>query len=683
MNKPVCPNCSSEVEVTTRSAIVKQCAYCESALVVNEQAIRLLGDAALLTDTPSCLAVGWPATVKGKEVFVRGRIQYQYPAGVWDEWWVEYDDGETAWISQDEGRYMLEHRVTTEVDVKAVRDLKPGDTFRISGHTLWVQERNVALVAGYQGELPFAISPDEEMLYFDLTDNKFKATIEVFADDEINIFFGEHLSHHDLRGVDPDDIEQFGDRIKRIYHQPALNEPQVYRVADTVAARAINCPSCGGSVTINGAQAAMITCTFCGEYLDVTVSDTVRLLKQKLAKQQHFCIPTGSTCHFRGVDYTVLGRIQYVQYDEGTYYWTAVQMYNPERGYAFLEEENGHWLFFAPLTHTILIDPRYRTAKQGISYYGQSYVVFERGNCQVCYVEGELSWVARVGDTLEFLDAIRPPYMLSAEWSDTEMEWSLGNYVEPAEIQAAFGDQIHSMPRRTGIAPAQPFKRSRNQRWAMWAGLAFAALFFCLWAANFVWPGKTILPPTAIPASAYRSPEGFVTNEFEIPSGSHICKITTECNGLSNQWVAVGFAFVDDNDQVLLDTDAEVEYYSGTEGGESWSEGSKRDYKLVRLTGPKKYRLHVFGQSGSWSRAGGDRTDPEPPSNAATGKLAAQFNAGKTTPRHYSGKSITISLQRGVGIARYYFFAAIIALIYPVIELIRTISFSTQKWSDD
>ena len=78
---------------------------------------------------------------------------------------------------------------------------------------------------------------------------------------------------------------------------------------------------------------------------------------------------------------------------------------------------------------------------------------------------------------------------------------------------------------------------------------------------------------------------------------------------------------------------------------------------MVRLVGPKKYRVNIFGEAGSWSRAGGDR------------KISG-------------GPDLNIEIRRNVGVARYYFIGMILAFIYPVYRLVRWISFRSTKWND-
>ena len=68
---------------------------------------------------------------------------------------------------------------------------------------------------------------------------------------------------------------------------------------------------------------------------------------------------------------------------------------------------------------------------------------------------------------------------------------------------------------------------------------------------------------------------------------------------LDNAWMALDVALIEGDDTVSYVTDADLSYYHGTEGGESWSEGSRSESLL--LSGPKRgeHRLLLRAVSNS------------------------------------------------------------------------------------
>ncbi len=658
-----CPSCGGDIEVATLATCSATCPYCESRVIVNQAAIEARGKMSLLAELPSCLSVGWPAEVDGRQIEVLGRIQYKYNSGIWDEWWIQYVDDESyAWISQDEGRYMLETPLETSINSELFDQVDPGEPVTLAGHNFFVQEVGEAVMVGMQGQLPFNVDPDEIMRFIDLTDNKRKLTIELFADGSQEVFFGQYLNKNKLRSYEDGEVEATSPLVK-LYGPPDFQNPEhpIISASEGVQLQTVACPSCGGSVDVDSQDGiAMVTCGYCGSGLDVTVPGTANLLYRAQKTEIKIPIPLGATGTLMGETYRVAGRVRYVQVDEGVkYYWTSCQLINLGKGEnAFLEYENGHWCLFTPLQKSaVQKNPKYLNRGGSFSHFGQSYKVFENDKCTIDCIDGELTWVARVGDFLRFMDAVRPPQMLSAEWNNQEIEWSMGRYLKREQVIDAFQLDASKVPNSTGVHPAQPFESNFNQKFKAGIGAAvgvFMALMFL-----FAWTksGTVVLKNTRVQSSRYTADAGYISPEFEIPSGTHICKLTASSNGLNNQWVSYSVAFIDEDEKVLTDAESTVEYYSGTEGGESWSEGSKSKYVMVRLVGPKKYRVNIFGEAGSWSRAGGDR------------KISG-------------GPDLNIEIRRNVGVARYYFIGMILAFIYPVYRLVRWISFRSTKWND-
>src|SRR5690606_26627918 len=107
--------------------------------------------------------------------------------------------------------------------------------------------------------------------------------------------------------------------------------------------------------------------------------------------------------------FTVIGRVIYEQHEGGYVYpWEEYQLYNPNHGYIFLSLEVGHWTLFraVPLSRD-LPDPREVGYKQSIRYKQGVFKAYEvNARAKIAYVEGELSWIARQGSKIYFMDAI-------------------------------------------------------------------------------------------------------------------------------------------------------------------------------------------------------------------------------------------------------------------------------------
>jgi hypothetical protein len=120
-------------------------------------------------------------------------------------------------------------------------------------------------------------------------------------------------------------------------------------------------------------------------------------------------------------------------------------------------------------------------------------------------------------------------------------------------------------------------------------------------------------------------------------------------SGLSSEWLYSAVDLVNDATGKMQSFDMGLEYYSGTSGGESWSEGD-RD-KTVILPRPEKGR-YVLRFESSWER-------------------------GKRIP-----PPLNVRVREGVFRFLHFVLAAIALSILPLFAVIRQVSFESARWKD-
>ena len=79
------------------------CAFCKSTLSRDADTLALIGKQGDLLEDYSPLQIGTTGKVAhGKQLHafsLIGRIQLRFDAGYWNEWYLLFDDGQTAWLS--------------------------------------------------------------------------------------------------------------------------------------------------------------------------------------------------------------------------------------------------------------------------------------------------------------------------------------------------------------------------------------------------------------------------------------------------------------------------------------------------------------------------------------------------------------------------------------------------------
>ncbi|MGH9665923.1 MAG: DUF4178 domain-containing protein, partial [Bryobacteraceae bacterium] len=229
----------------------------------------------------------------------------------------------------------------------------------------------------------------------------------------------------------------------------ALVGPPVVKV------RALFCPNCGGTVQLHGyAHTLSVVCSNCMTVLD-TSTPTVAVLQQAQTKlQRQPTIPLGTRGKFHDTLYQAIGfQVRQTEVDGDIYEWNEYVLFNPYKGFRYLVEYRGHWNFVS----TVNFLPTEATSggRRAVAAGGRTYVHFQTAVAKTAFVMGEFPWRVHVGETVNAMDYIAPPYTLSAEGTENELVWSRGEYLTGAQIWQAFQCKGQPPP-AAGIYANQP-----------------------------------------------------------------------------------------------------------------------------------------------------------------------------------------------------------------------------------
>jgi hypothetical protein len=327
------------------------------------------------------------------------------------------------------------------------------------------------------------------------------------------------------------------------------------------------------------------------------------------------------------------------------------------------------------------------------AYRGRTFRHFQGGKATVDLVLGEVYWEVKIGETVATDDYVDPPTMLSFESTKQERVASIGHYVESAEVQAAFGPDV-VLPVQQGIAPHQPNLLAQAQRaWWKLAGLVLLAvvalwIFFAVRAddrqvlkvasrhapapasvapgvrgsvPSTPAPGAPGLPPAGVPAA---SPNVVFSEPFELKAAKANLRFRFHAPGLQNGWLGVEGALVDLDGGEVRYFGLQTEHWSGTDDGESWSEGDRDATAYLGEVPAGRYavRLEADGEntrSSSTSIFGSSTVDTTPV--PATWELEIKSQV----PSH--GRPLLVLL---------------LLLIPPAIVSLRAFAFERRRWAE-
>ena len=397
-----------------------------------------------------------------------------------------------------------------------------------------------------------------------------------------------------------------------------------------VKPKALNCPNCGAAVEIRGfAHALNVVCPNCLSVLDATTPELAILQKFHAKQRYQPLIALGSRGTLRGVTYELIGfQVREVADDDDAYHWSEYLLFNPFQGFRYLSEYNGHWNFI----RTLRVLPRVTNAT-AVVYNGLTYRHSDQSAPTTTFVLGEIPWQVRVGDKAVTHDYVSAQWMLSSDETDNEVTWSQGEYCSGTQIWEAFG--LRTLPPAAeGIFANQPSNLGKGLG-AAWKryGLFLIALLLLAAIHGVTSARKTVFDQKYTFTQGSGEPS-FVTPEFELDRPTNL-RVSVQ-TGLKNDWAFFGLALIDSTSGHTRDFGFEIQ--------NAPDEGSPNKSVTLPKLEPGKYYLRVEHEK-----------DP--------------------------GTSVSYDLRIQAGVPSYGWFwlAAFLLLIPPVMATIRYSSFEVKR----
>jgi hypothetical protein len=581
-----------------------------------------------------------------------GRAQIAHArGGGWEEWYARFENGIWGWLSEAQGRFQLSFAAHPQ-GLPAFDQLAPGLSFALPvpgrpPETFTVTEVGEAAYVAAAGELPYQLEPGLRFRYADLSgDRGGTATIDAGADagDRIAFYIGREVSLAEL----------------------AIAAPAVATPArgSTVAAVHVACVQCRGPLELRAPDRALrVTCPSCGALLDVEQGHLsyLRTLEAETELGKPL-IPLGSTALLEEPALTVIGCLRRSVHVEGVVYpFTEYLLYHPAVGYRWLVEAERHWSYVTPMPAGAVSE-----LMSGVRHDGRRYRHFESATARVDRIFGEFYWKVELGESVEMTDYVAPPYMLSSEHGEGELNWSRGVWIEAGElarrIRRPDGQPVSlEPPDSTHVAPHQPFRQRGifAVTAALMLGMFAAAIGLGAYLPARPIPlvfdpplGSPVPPPAEPPAFDLASTSAATTSRvhfsqpFELQSGLNIA-FHFEAP-LDNKWMYVAADLVNEETGAIESFDAELEYYRGVEGGESWSEGSRDERVVLGAVPAGRYVLRLESM---WQ--GGPLDHP----------------------------TLTVRMRQGEFLLRWLFAGLGFLLVIPVLVGVRWIVVEHRRWS--
>lgn len=567
-----CPNCGANVEFKLGASRATVCEFCKAVVVRKGQDFEAVGKVADLIPTGSKLSLGVKGKLQSVAFEVIGRLQYEWKAGVWDEWYLAFADGRWGWLAEAQGRFYLTFKVPPRTLPQ--KGVVAGASFFIEGlGRFTVSDVKQAKIVGVAGELPEPVALDDTPLSADLESEKGAfATLDFgMAGDPPVLFVGRQVPFASLNLGAQSAAPTRGPR-------PSADK--------------LTCPKCGGNLDLRVPdQAVHVVCSYCKSVLDVS-QGAFRVIQTLERFKREPRIPLGSKGKLRGSDFLLVGwMVRSCTVDGLRYPWEEYLLWEEStQAFSWLVESDGHW----QLARAISIAEVH--VGDDADYRGRRFRHFSSVQGVVEAVLGEFYWAVQSGDRSQLDDYIAPPEGLSCEQSDGEINWTHLDHLERQELATAFGRPGLSQQLQSGVGAIQPWPYEAAWRamshWMLGGlGLLLALLFVFALKPSKVYLDQQFgslqlqsLGSSTAPDGSHT--KGFLSQPFELTGdGALQIQFSSDVN---QAWAYAGGAVINDVSGESSPFGVESSSYSGYDSDGAWSEGSRGNTQSIPAPGVGK-----------------------------------------------------------------------------------------------
>ncbi len=198
--KLTCPQCGASVTFQSSMSAVAICEYCKSTLVRHDVNLENVGKMADLKVDGSPLQLGAYGKYAGVHFAVAGRIQYRFDRGLWNEWFLVFDDMRVGggWLGEARGSYAISFLSEVSESIPQFHELEAGRMVRLNGLVYQIEDLQSARCIAGEGELPFKVGAGYEAPVADLKGPARKFATLDYSEDKPLVFLGELVEFAEL-----------------------------------------------------------------------------------------------------------------------------------------------------------------------------------------------------------------------------------------------------------------------------------------------------------------------------------------------------------------------------------------------------------------------------------------------------------------------------------------------------
>ncbi len=385
----------------------------------------------------------------------------------------------------------------------------------------------------------------------------------------------------------------------------------------------IHCPSCGAGLTVKDERSELVVCEYCGSHLDVSQEEK-QVLGKGTGRKWNFPLHLGDSFRWKKARYEIIARLVFIEDGDDDEASRQYLLYNPYHGTLWLDEYDGHYSLSSD-SHVMPTEDAFRKRRGDVltTYDKQQWVMEGSGTYELVYVDGALPWIAAIGDQIQYAEFVNnksPKLQYEVQRIGNEIEYGKGESLSLAQVRRAL-EKPEFAKEQTAAVPVENVAETRQTYIRL---MAIVIVILVVNVALFVYTssrGKLALQQQF---SSQELTQETLSKPFTVDKAGDLVKITAEA-GLSNAWMALDLGVVWDKESLIHVDEADISYYYGSDGGESWSEGSRKKSIYVKLPWEGTYQLLVHAVSASGNAQSASQAMHNATIRVYTGALMPQY----------------------------------------------------------
>lgn len=567
----------------------------------------------VLQSQDSIIQIGSKGKYQDKEFEVIGRFRAWFNEYVYNYWSIVLADGSFTYLSEGYGIYSIYEKQSERGIFHSLRTWTPGNKVRYAEDEFQVQ------------------------FVYDLKQ------MEVEGETMIPAFFTP-FEVSQIVSANNKHIEVFAPNYEPVYYRIYYTDLSTLAISNTRNTQGqthtFTCTNCKSDIILNHfPYTQSCACSKCNALFSYKNG---HFSKQRTTSGDEYkpLLPIGTKGTLNGHLFEVVGAMLKQDYSTYQSQWREYTLWNEKEGFIFLSEYEGHWTLVKEFPD---FPAQMDKDIHHIRYGSYEYDLYNRYSFAILGAKGEFPGDILNDSQKDIHEYIYPPEMLIREKNESDgIVWFKGSYISSVEIENSFGISCPAVKGR-GVLETRGF-------------IPFSLLAKVTIAILIVFTlVHTLLSFTHDNEEIFYSEITFPDSANTVGRVSNVFKLDKKTNlqfqiysPLNNSWLEIGATLVNIDNGSEYSLEQGVEFYSGFEDGESWSEGARDATAYLSSIPAGRYKLQV---------------------EASKDKYALLTSS-------------TILVKKDVGMERNLFILLALLLIWPVTKFILIRNAEKDRWYD-